>query len=232
MIYSDAFRAASIAVLALELYLAGFSLPLVLAVSFVLGTFTALFYPAQRSLLPTLIRPEEVADANGLILTANSVFQAVANGVGGALVAIAGVVVALGLNTATFAVSALLITLDRRPAELKTPGQRRGRQKLPRRHQGGGQLPPEVEGAALPHALGRALEPLHHYGLDLRRGLRRGRLPRGRRGLRPPPRPLHPRLRARGHHSRPDARGRPRRVGVVPLHAGARAVGPPSRPLP
>ncbi len=110
MIYSDAFRAASIAVLALELYLAGFSLPLVLAVSFVLGTFTALFYPAQRSLLPTLIRPEEVADANGLILTANSVFQAVANGVGGALVAIAGVVVALGLNTATFAVSALLIT--------------------------------------------------------------------------------------------------------------------------
>ena len=90
MIYSDAFRAASIAVMALKVYLAGFSLPLVLAVSFVLGTFTALFYPAQRSLLPTLIRPEEVADANGLILTANSVFQAVANGVGGALVAIRG----------------------------------------------------------------------------------------------------------------------------------------------
>jgi len=102
MIYSDAFRAAAIAVLALELYLAGFSLPLVLAVSFVLGTFTAVFYPAERSLLPTLIRSEEVADANGLILTANSVFQAAANGVGGALVA-------LGLNTATFTVSALLI---------------------------------------------------------------------------------------------------------------------------
>jgi MFS family permease len=109
MIYSDAFRAASIAVLAAELYLAGFSLALVLAVSFVLGTFTALFYPAQRSLLPTLIGPEEVADANGLILTANSVFQSVANAAGGALVAIVGVVVALGLNTATFTVSALLI---------------------------------------------------------------------------------------------------------------------------
>jgi MFS family permease len=109
MIYSDAFRAASIAVLAAELYLAGFSLPLVLAVSFVLGAFAALFYPAERSLLPTLIGPEEVADANGLILTANSVFQAVANAAGGALVAIAGVVIALGLNSLTFTVSALLI---------------------------------------------------------------------------------------------------------------------------
>jgi MFS family permease len=109
MIYSDVFRAAAIGVLATELYLAEFSLPLVLAVSFVLGTFAAVFYPAERSLLPTLIRSEQVADANGLILTANSVFQAAANGVGGALVAIAGVVVALGLNTATFAVSALLI---------------------------------------------------------------------------------------------------------------------------
>jgi len=109
MIYSDAFRAASVAILAAELYLAGFSLPLVLAVSFVLGSFASVFYLAERSLLPTLIRTEEVAEANGLILTANSVFQAAANGVGGALVAIAGVVVALGLNTATFAVSALLI---------------------------------------------------------------------------------------------------------------------------
>jgi MFS family permease len=109
MIYSDAFRAVSIAVLAAELYFAGFSLALVLAVSFVLGTFTALFYPAERSLLPTLIGPEQVADANGLILTANSIFQSVANAAGGALVAIAGVVIALGLNSLTFTVSALLI---------------------------------------------------------------------------------------------------------------------------
>ena len=109
MIYSDAFRAAGIAILAAELYLAGFSLPLVLAVSFVLGTCATVFYPAERSLLPTLIRPEEVADANGLIITANSVFQAVANAAGGALVAIAGVILALGLNSLTFAVSALLI---------------------------------------------------------------------------------------------------------------------------
>ena len=109
MIYSDAFRAAGIGILAAELYLAGFSLALVLAVSFLLGTFTALFYPAERSLLPTLIGPEQVADANGLILTANAIFQSVANAAGGALVAIAGVVIALGLNSLTFTVSALLI---------------------------------------------------------------------------------------------------------------------------
>jgi MFS family permease len=130
MIYSDAFRAASIAVLAVELHLAGFSLPSVLAVSFVIGTFSAVFYPAERSLLPTLIGPEEVADANGLILTANSVFQAAANGVGGALVAIAGVVVALGLNAATFTVSALLIASIAARASPKPPA---GAAAAPRR---------------------------------------------------------------------------------------------------
>lgn len=109
MIYSDMARAASLAVLALELYFAGFSLPLILAVSFVLGTFAATFYPAERSLLPKLIRADEVADANGLILTANSLFQAAANAIGGALVAIAGVLVAFGLNSATFTASAALI---------------------------------------------------------------------------------------------------------------------------
>ena len=109
MILSDFSRAASLAVLAIALFLAGFNLSLVIAVSFALGAFSTLFYPAERALLPMLISKDEVADANGLIMVTNSVFQAVASGAGGALVAILGATLALGLNSATFLASGLLI---------------------------------------------------------------------------------------------------------------------------
>lgn len=109
MILSDFSRAVSLAVLAVALYLAGFNLSLVIAVSFVLGAFSTLFYPAERALLPMLISRDEVADANGLIMVTNSVFTAVATGAGGALVAILGATLALGLNSATFLTSGLLI---------------------------------------------------------------------------------------------------------------------------
>jgi MFS family permease len=109
MILADLVRAVSLAVLAAVLYLSGFNLLLILAVSFILGSFSTLFYPAERALMPTLIEKEEVQDANGLVMVTNSVFQAVANGVGGALVAILGAVIAIGLNSGTFALSGLLI---------------------------------------------------------------------------------------------------------------------------
>ncbi|HZY48044.1 MAG TPA: MFS transporter, partial [Candidatus Bathyarchaeia archaeon] len=59
--------------------------------------------------MPTLIRKNEVEDANGLVLMTNALFQALANGAGGALVAAVGAIAALGLNSATFTISAILI---------------------------------------------------------------------------------------------------------------------------
>jgi len=110
MILSDLSRALGLAILAAYLYLAGFSLLLVLAVSFVLGTFSTIFNPAQRAVIPTILKPEEVADANGLVQVATSIFQSVASAAGGAIVAVIGVVAALGVNSITFVVSASLIT--------------------------------------------------------------------------------------------------------------------------
>lgn len=110
MIICDVVRSASLLVLAFALIAFGFNLLLILAVSFTLGAFSTVFYPAERALMPTLIRKDEVEDANGLVMTTNALFQAVANGAGGALVAVVGAVAALGLNSATFAVSAVFIT--------------------------------------------------------------------------------------------------------------------------
>ena len=108
MILSDLLRALGLAVLAAYLYFAGFSLPLVLGVSFILGTFSTIFNPAQRALIPSILNSDEVADANGLVQVATSVFQSVASAAGGAIVATIGAVAALGINATTFAISAVL----------------------------------------------------------------------------------------------------------------------------
>jgi MFS transporter, DHA3 family, macrolide efflux protein len=109
MILSDLSRALGLAILSAYLYLAGFSLPLVLGVSFVLGAFSTIFDPAQRALTPKILKADEVADANGLVQVTTSVFQSVASAAGGAIVAVIGAAAALGLNSATFAISAALI---------------------------------------------------------------------------------------------------------------------------
>jgi len=108
MILSDLVRAFSLAILAAYLYFAGFSLPLVLLVSFILGTFSTIFNPAQRAVIPKVLDPDEVADANGLVQVATSIFQSIASAAGGAVVAVIGVVAAMGVNSATFAISASL----------------------------------------------------------------------------------------------------------------------------
>jgi MFS family permease len=109
MILCDASRALGLAVLAVYLYALGFNLPLVLAASFILGGFSAVFNPAERALTPSVLTADELADANGLVQVTTSVFQSLASAVGGAIVASIGVVAALGLNVATFAISGSLI---------------------------------------------------------------------------------------------------------------------------
>jgi len=109
MILCDASRALGLAVLAVYLYALGFNLSLVLAASFILGGFSAVFNPAERALTPSVLAADELADANGLVQVTTSVFQSLASAVGGAVVASIGVVTALGLNVATFAISGSLI---------------------------------------------------------------------------------------------------------------------------
>ena len=109
MVISDLVRATSLAGLVLYLMLFGFSLPAVLSVAFVLGSFTTLFQPAERALTPEVVGQEQLANANALVQTSNSLLQFSATSIGGIMVAVAGVLVAFGLNSVTFLASALLI---------------------------------------------------------------------------------------------------------------------------
>src|SRR5207245_6660 len=52
MIICDLVRSASLVILAFALIAFGFNLLLILAVSFTLGAFSTVFYPAERALMP------------------------------------------------------------------------------------------------------------------------------------------------------------------------------------
>jgi MFS family permease len=109
MVLSDLIRGASLGFLVLFLILFGFNLPVVLFTAFVLGSFTTLFQPAERALTPEVVGQDQIANANALVQTSNSLLQFSANSVGGVLIVIVGVTVAFGLNAGTFLVSAALI---------------------------------------------------------------------------------------------------------------------------
>lgn len=109
MILSDIVRALSLAGLVVSFVVAGFNLLTILAVAFVLGSFTTLFQPAERALTPEVVGSEQIADANALIQTSTSLIQFTANAVAGVVIVALGIEAAFTLNSATFAVSALLI---------------------------------------------------------------------------------------------------------------------------
>jgi predicted MFS family arabinose efflux permease len=109
MILADAVRCAALAATTAFLYLFGFNLVELLVVVFILGAFTTLFQPAERALTPMLIGKDEVADANGLTQITSSVAQFASNAAGGLLIAAVGAMGALGLNSLTFLVSAVLL---------------------------------------------------------------------------------------------------------------------------
>jgi MFS family permease len=109
MVLSDLARAAALVVLIFSLLLIGFSLPIILAAAFILGTFTTLFQPAERALTPVVVGSDQLATANALVQSTNSVIQFASNSAGGLIYEFLGVTVALSLNAGTFLLSALLI---------------------------------------------------------------------------------------------------------------------------
>jgi len=109
MVLSDLVRAGTLAALVVSLLALGFNLVTILLVAFLLGSFTTLFQPAERALTPEVVGNEQIAHANALVQTSNSIIQFASNTAGAGIIALTGVVAAFGLNTITFLISAVLI---------------------------------------------------------------------------------------------------------------------------
>jgi MFS family permease len=95
------------------------SLPLLAPVAALLGAGEGLFLPASFTIMPALLKPDQLAAGNALssaMVQAGSLAGPV---LGGLLVASAGSAPAFAVNAATFAVSAITLALLR-PASLTT----------------------------------------------------------------------------------------------------------------
>ncbi len=109
MVTADVARLAAMAVLAAALAFLGFSLVLILGVMCVVFSFSALFTPASQAILPRLVGTAELEDANGLLSATTQAGQSVGSAAGGLVVVSVGAVAGLGVNAATYAMSAILL---------------------------------------------------------------------------------------------------------------------------
>ncbi|HZY70034.1 MAG TPA: MFS transporter [Thermoplasmata archaeon] len=125
IVLCDLVRAGSIAILVLVLAAVGFSFPIVLGVFVAVNAFGALFTPAARALMPRLVGEGALEPANALLNTLNGVGYTVGGAVGGLTVAYAGALLGLGVNAATYGLSAILLVQIAaelgRPARATTP---------------------------------------------------------------------------------------------------------------
>ena len=110
MIVSDVMRAVALGGVVLVLGLRGFNLPILLVAGAVLGAFTVLFNPAEQAIVPVLVPPAQVADANGLVRSSRSILSFVGISIGGVLIVAAGPLWGVAANALTFVLSAALLT--------------------------------------------------------------------------------------------------------------------------
>ncbi len=109
MIASDLARAAAVGGIVLDLELQGFYLPAILALYFVLGAFSPIFDPAEQALVPSIVPPGLVADANGLVRSSRSALQFAGTALAGGMIVTVGPLAGLFVNVGTFLLSAFLL---------------------------------------------------------------------------------------------------------------------------
>ena len=113
MIASDGVRAG--AIIALALVPASTPLALVAGLAFLVGAGQSFFRPAYGALMPGIVPAKDLVSANSLTAVARQGASVLGPAIGGALVALAGVRLALVVDAATFAVSSATLIAVREP---------------------------------------------------------------------------------------------------------------------
>ncbi len=107
LLLSNTLRAVSLVLLALITATAGFQLYAVIVFSLVWNGANELYRSADYSVLPELVGPGEVADANGITMAGYSLLGSFSSALGGALIVLAGAVVAFTYSAAGYIVAAV-----------------------------------------------------------------------------------------------------------------------------
>lgn len=130
MVGADLGRFAVVAAIPVAVWAGWASIPLLCLIVFVVGVLTVLHQTADFALLPHLVTPEQLTDANAKLSATASAAEISGRGVGGLLVQALTAPVAVLVNAVGYLVSAVSIlrvsVRERRPHELPRP-QPRGR---------------------------------------------------------------------------------------------------------
>lgn len=109
MIVCDFGRAVALAVIPVSWYFGALSLPIMYAVAFVAGTFTAFFDIAYQAYLPVLVKRSELLDANSKLETSRASSQVAGPSIAGLAVNALGAPLAITGNFISFLGSAVLL---------------------------------------------------------------------------------------------------------------------------
>jgi predicted MFS family arabinose efflux permease len=109
MLRADVVRAVAVGALAVFLILRGFDLLTILVAVVVVAALSAVFRPASNAILPALLRGDDLADGNGLLLSGQTVGAFAGSAIGGLLIVTVGAAGGFSLNALTYAVSATMI---------------------------------------------------------------------------------------------------------------------------
>ena len=125
LLLANLVRALALAVLPLAWWAGVLSLPLVVAVAFVVGVATLFFDVAYQSYLPSLVRSERLGEGNALLQVSASVAQVGGPAVGGWLARLVGAPLAVAVSAAAFALSSGLVSRIAHREPPHDPAQRR-----------------------------------------------------------------------------------------------------------
>lgn len=104
-------RGASMGALILLLARFGFHLEFVLGASLAFSACATFFAPGSQALLPELVPKSQLAKANGLFESTESVVGVVGNGLAGILIVLVGVLPSLGADVSGYLAGAVLVAL-------------------------------------------------------------------------------------------------------------------------
>ncbi|WIG60632.1 MAG: hypothetical protein OJF49_003380 [Ktedonobacterales bacterium] len=90
-------------------------LPLLMAIAFGMGVFTVLFDVTWLAYVPTLIKPDELVEANGRVATSATAAEVAGPGIGGLLVQALSAPLALLADAFSYVVAAITLLLIRAP---------------------------------------------------------------------------------------------------------------------
>jgi MFS family permease len=130
MVGADLGRAVLLAVIPVAATLDALSLPLLVAVAFTVGILDVVFDVSYVSVLPGLVRREQLQSGNAALEGSRAFASIVGPGLGGALVSLLTAARAVIVDAASFLVSAACLLAIRRPEPHPEPPRERGLQAL------------------------------------------------------------------------------------------------------